>query len=216
MNLADALEEARENVGQNFSTEPCVVEALLIGLENSRRDNAELRELHRMQLAAISTASLQNTAFTRGARITSDTLIDNTTLAAELDILSDLIPSNSSILSLAADRVRELDYALHTIATLADLPVDATPDTVVQRVRDLVARDTHTCHDQCTRPLCVVTRERDALRKALVDADEVERYNRTDGRREWGQRIDGWLHRDDVVVVMSATAFDAARKEAKP
>lgn len=62
------------------------------------------------------------------------------------------------------DFARELEHALRTIATLADLPADATPDTIVQRVRDLWARDIHSCHDQCTKPLCVATRERDALR----------------------------------------------------
>lgn len=60
-----------------------------------------------------------------------------------------------------------------------------------------------------------IERENAALRKALADADELERYNGSDGRRQWG-RCSTWLHPDDAVVIISAKALDAARKEAQP
>jgi len=58
-------------------------------------------------------------------------------------------------------------------------------------------------------------RENAALREALVNADELERYSGSDGHRQWG-KCSAWLHPDDAVVIISAKALDAARKEAKP
>ena len=53
------------------------------------------------------------------------------------------------------------------------------------------------------------------LREAFHNADELERYSGSDGERQWG-RCSTWLHPDDAVVIISAKAFDAARKEAQP
>ena len=53
-----------------------------------------------------------------------------------------------------------------------------------------------------------------ALREILINADELERYSGSDGRREWG-KCSTWLHADDVVITVSAKAFDAIRKEAQ-
>ena len=58
-------------------------------------------------------------------------------------------------------------------------------------------------------------RDNAALRAALVNADELERYSGSDGRRQWG-RCSAWLNPDDAVVIISAKALDAARKEAQP
>ena len=58
-------------------------------------------------------------------------------------------------------------------------------------------------------------RENAALREALVNADELERYSGSDGHRQWG-KCSAWLHPDDAVVILSAKALDAARKEAQP
>ena len=58
-------------------------------------------------------------------------------------------------------------------------------------------------------------RENTALRKALVNADEIERYSGSNGERQWG-RCSAWLHPDDAVIIISAKALDAARKEAQP
>lgn len=58
-------------------------------------------------------------------------------------------------------------------------------------------------------------RENAALREALVNADELERYSGSDGHRQWGKCF-AWLHPDDAVVIISAKALDAARKEAQP
>ncbi len=57
--------------------------------------------------------------------------------------------------------------------------------------------------------------ENAALREALVNADELERYNGSDGHRQWG-KCSAWLHPDDAVVIISAKALDAARNEAQP
>ena len=54
-----------------------------------------------------------------------------------------------------------------------------------------------------------------ALRKMLSDADELERYSGSDGHRQWG-KCSAWLHPDDAVIIVSAKALDAARKEAQP
>jgi hypothetical protein len=54
-----------------------------------------------------------------------------------------------------------------------------------------------------------------ALRAALVNADELERYSGSNGHRQWG-KCSAWLHPDDAVVIISAKALDAARKEAQP
>ena len=54
-----------------------------------------------------------------------------------------------------------------------------------------------------------------ALRKMLSDADELERYSGSDGHRQWG-KCSAWLNPDDAVVIISAKALDAARKEAQP
>ena len=53
------------------------------------------------------------------------------------------------------------------------------------------------------------------LREALVNADELERYSGSDGNRQWG-KCSAWLQPDDAVVIISAKALDAARKEAQP
>ena len=58
-------------------------------------------------------------------------------------------------------------------------------------------------------------KENAALRKMLSDADELERYSGSDGHRQWG-KCSAWLHPDDAVVIISAKALDAARKEAQP
>lgn len=57
-------------------------------------------------------------------------------------------------------------------------------------------------------------RENAALREMLINADELERYSGSDGRRQWG-KCSTWLHADDVVIIVSAKAFDAIRKEAQ-
>ena len=54
-----------------------------------------------------------------------------------------------------------------------------------------------------------------ALREILINADELERYSGSDGRRQWG-KCSTWLHADDVVITVSAKAFDAIRKEVQP
>ena len=58
-------------------------------------------------------------------------------------------------------------------------------------------------------------RENAALRKVLSDADEIERYNGSDGHRQWG-KCSTWLNPDDAVIIVSAKALDAARKKAQP
>ena len=58
-------------------------------------------------------------------------------------------------------------------------------------------------------------RENAALREALANADELERYSGPNGERQWG-RCSAWLHPDDAVVIISAKALDAARKEVQP
>jgi hypothetical protein len=57
--------------------------------------------------------------------------------------------------------------------------------------------------------------ENAALRAALVNADELERYSGSNGHRQWG-KCSAWLHPDDAVVIISAKALDAARKEPQP
>lgn len=57
-------------------------------------------------------------------------------------------------------------------------------------------------------------RENAKLRKALVDADELERYSGSDGCRQWG-KCSSWLYPDDAVITISAKAFDELRKEAQ-
>lgn len=54
-----------------------------------------------------------------------------------------------------------------------------------------------------------------ALREILINADELERYSGSDGRRQWG-KCSTWLQADDVVITVSAKAFDAIRKEVQP
>ena len=61
----------------------------------------------------------------------------------------------------------------------------------------------------------VLEQENAALRKMLSDADELERYTGSNGKRQWG-KCSAWLHPDDAVVIISAKALDAARKEAQP
>ena len=63
--------------------------------------------------------------------------------------------------------------------------------------------------------LAELERENAALREALANADELERYSGSNGERQWG-RCSAWLYRDDAVVIISAKALDAARKEAQP
>jgi len=58
-------------------------------------------------------------------------------------------------------------------------------------------------------------RENAALREMLINADELERYSGSDGRRQWG-KCSTWLHADDAVIIVSAKTFDAIRKEAQP
>lgn len=58
-------------------------------------------------------------------------------------------------------------------------------------------------------------KENAELRKALAEADELERYTGLNGERQWG-RCSAWLHPDDAVIIVSAKALDAARKEAQP
>ena len=57
--------------------------------------------------------------------------------------------------------------------------------------------------------------ENAALRETLINADEIERYSGSDGRRQWG-KCSTWLHADDAVIIVSAKTFDAIRKEAQP
>ena len=57
-------------------------------------------------------------------------------------------------------------------------------------------------------------RENAALRKVLSDSDEIERYNGSDGHRQWG-KCSTWLNPDDAVIIVSAKALDAVRKEAQ-
>lgn len=70
-------------------------------------------------------------------------------------------------------------------------------------------------HAQLLEKLERLERENAALREALVNADELERYSGSDGHRQWG-KCSAWLHPDDAVVIISAKALDAARKEAQP
>ncbi len=69
--------------------------------------------------------------------------------------------------------------------------------------------------DDACREIMRLRSENAALREMLSDADELERYSGSDGHRQWG-RCSTWLHPDDAVVIISAKAFDAARKEAQP
>ena len=62
---------------------------------------------------------------------------------------------------------------------------------------------------------CAGKKDNAALRKALGDADELERYSGSNGERQWG-RCSAWLYPDDAVIIISAKALDAARKEAQP
>lgn len=57
--------------------------------------------------------------------------------------------------------------------------------------------------------------ENAALREALHNAEELERYTGSNGKRQWG-KCSAWLHPDDAVVIISAKALDAVRKEAQP
>ncbi len=54
-----------------------------------------------------------------------------------------------------------------------------------------------------------------ALRASLADAEELERYSGSNGKRQWG-KCSAWLHPDDAVIIISAKALDAVRKEAQP
>ena len=54
--------------------------------------------------------------------------------------------------------------------------------------------------------------ENAAMRKMLSDAEELERYSGSDGRRQWG-KCSSWLYPDDAVITISAKAFDELRKE---
>ena len=58
-------------------------------------------------------------------------------------------------------------------------------------------------------------RENAALRETLHNAEELERYTGSNGKRQWG-KCSAWLNPDDAVVIISAKALDAARKEAQP
>ena len=58
-------------------------------------------------------------------------------------------------------------------------------------------------------------RENAALREALHNAEEIERYTGSNGKRQWG-KCSAWLHPDDAVIIISAKALDAVRKEAHP
>lgn len=58
-------------------------------------------------------------------------------------------------------------------------------------------------------------REKAALREALLDAEELERYSGSNGERQWG-RCSAWLHPDDAVIIISAKALDAVRKGEQP
>jgi hypothetical protein len=67
---------------------------------------------------------------------------------------------------------------------------------------------------QLEKRVAELKREYATLRAVLADAEELERYS-GDGRRQWG-RCSAWLHPDDAVIIISAKALDAARKEAQP
>ncbi len=58
-------------------------------------------------------------------------------------------------------------------------------------------------------------RENAALREALHNAEELERHTGSNGKRQWG-KCSAWLHPDDAVVIISAKALDAVRKQAQP
>ena len=78
--------------------------------------------------------------------------------------------------------------------------------------------DTNKLLNACVEYRAMVDRleaENAALRKMLYDADELERYNGSDGRRQWG-KCSTWLYPDDAVITVSAKAFDELRKEAQP
>ena len=68
---------------------------------------------------------------------------------------------------------------------------------------------------KCGGTDCEGQKENAALREALVNADELERYSGSDGHRQWG-KCSAWLHPDDAVIIVSAKALDAVRKEAQP
>lgn len=70
-------------------------------------------------------------------------------------------------------------------------------------------------HAQLLEKLERLEREHAALREALAEADELERYSGSNGERQWG-RCSAWLHPDDAVIIVSAKALDAVRKEAQP
>jgi hypothetical protein len=69
--------------------------------------------------------------------------------------------------------------------------------------------------DEACREIMRLRSENAALREILINADELERYSGSDGRRQWG-KCSTWLHADDVVITVSAKAFDAIRKDAQP
>ena len=58
-------------------------------------------------------------------------------------------------------------------------------------------------------------RENAALRETLHNAEELERYTGLNGKRQWG-KCSAWLHPDDAVIIISAKALDAVRKDAQP
>ncbi len=72
-------------------------------------------------------------------------------------------------------------------------------------------KPTEVSDDGC-REIMRLRSENAALREILINADELERYSGSDGRREWG-KCSTWLHADDAVIIVSAKAFDAIRKE---
>lgn len=63
--------------------------------------------------------------------------------------------------------------------------------------------------------IILLREERDELREALANADELERYTGLNGERQWG-KCSSWLHPDDAVVIISAKALDAVRKGEQP
>ena len=52
----------------------------------------------------------------------------------------------------------------------------------------LTLNGTHSCHAECQRPVCRLTRERDALLEALRDLVQLE----ADGRTEYESAIPHW------------------------
>jgi hypothetical protein len=82
-------------------------------------------------------------------------------------------------MTLKEDMAHEYAEALNNIADMLDMPTGSTPAEIVKMAGNRWARGIHTCHDQCTRQMCVIRRERDvaisalnALRACIIELED--------------------------------------------